>query len=355
MIQKTEFRTAQLAARAAIFSAREFLDSSQFLGVKLGRSCGHSRRSCGTIPHMRPRAPLVRSWPNSSKFQLCPRHPELTRAPSGTNKISTPEEKDKKRTKRRKERIKRKRRPVVIEIDGAASILRFDHGKGKHSGGLARPASMQLALSILEMECHLRTIRSSRHIVFIGCGTSYKATLAARPILEEFSGKYSCYNEVASDLLDRQGPIYRENITVFVRQSGETANTLHTLEYALENGAPCVGITNTIGSAIARNTHCGVHINAGAEIGMASTKAYTSQIVVKAMLASSQARKESIIEGLFELPSKVLEVLKIDQEMKDLAKLLIAEQSLLVFGRGYNYATAFEGALKVKEVAPYAQ
>lgn len=81
--------------------------------------------------------------------------------------------------------------------------------------------------------------------------------------------------EVASDLLDRQGPIYREDTAVFVSQSGETADTLHALEYALENGALCVGITNTVGSAIARNTHCGVHINAGCEIGVASTKVNT--------------------------------------------------------------------------------
>ena len=78
--------------------------------------------------------------------------------------------------------------------------------------------------------------------------------------------------EVASDLLDRQGPIYREDTAVFVSQSGETADTLLALEYALENDALCVGITNTVGSAIARNTHCGVHINAGCEIGVASTK-----------------------------------------------------------------------------------
>lgn len=80
--------------------------------------------------------------------------------------------------------------------------------------------------------------------------------------------------EIASDLLDRQGPIYREDTAVFVSQSGETADTLNALEYALENGALCVGITNTVGSAIARNTHCGVHINAGCEIGVASTKVY---------------------------------------------------------------------------------
>ncbi|PSS09970.1 Glutamine--fructose-6-phosphate aminotransferase [isomerizing] 2 like [Actinidia chinensis var. chinensis] len=294
---------------------------------------------------------------------------------------------------------------VVHLKDGAVSILKFDHGKGKK--GLARPASVQRALSVLEMEVeqinkgkykhymqkeiheqpesltttmrgrlirggsckaktvllgglkdHLKTIRRSRRIVFIGCGTSYNAALAARTILEELSG-IPVTMEIASDLLDRQGPIYREDTTVFVSQSGETADTLNALEYALENGALCVGITNTVGSAIARHTHCGVHINAGAEIGVASTKAYTSQIVVMAMLAlaiggdaiSSQARREAIIDGLFELPSKVREVLKLDQEMRDLAQLLIAEQSLLVFGRGYNYATALEGALKVKEVA----
>ncbi|KAH6814362.1 putative glucosamine-fructose-6-phosphate aminotransferase [Perilla frutescens var. frutescens] len=296
---------------------------------------------------------------------------------------------------------------VVHLKDGGAFIFKFDHAKGEHGGTSTRPASVQRALSVLEMEVeqinkgkyehymqkeiheqpesltttmrgrlirggscksksvllgglkdHLKTIRRSRRIVFIGCGTSYNAALAARPILEELSG-IPVTMEIASDLLDRQGHMYREDTAVFVSQSGETADTLQALEYAQENGALCVGITNTVGSAIARNTHCGVHLNAGCEIGVASTKAYTSQIVAMAMLAlaigadtiSSQERREAIIEGLFDLPGKVKEVLKLDQEMKDLAKLLIAEQSLLVFGRGYNYATALEGALKVKEVA----
>ncbi|KAK6120807.1 hypothetical protein DH2020_045452 [Rehmannia glutinosa] len=265
---------------------------------------------------------------------------------------------------------------VVHLKDGGASIFKFDHAKSEHNGKFTRPASVHRALSVLEMEVeqinkgkyehymqkeiheqpesltttmrgrlirggscksksvllgglkdHLKIIRRSRRIVFIGCGTSYNAALAARPILEELSG-IPVAMEIASDLLDRQGPIYREDTTVFVSQSGETADTLRALEYALENGALCVGITNTVGSAIARNTHCGVHINAGCEIGVASTKAYTSQIVVMAMLAlaigddtiSSQARREAIIDGLFDLPR-------------------------------YNYATALEGALKVKEVA----
>ncbi|KAK1401115.1 Glutamine--fructose-6-phosphate transaminase (isomerizing) [Heracleum sosnowskyi] len=296
---------------------------------------------------------------------------------------------------------------VVHLKNGSVSILKFDDGKGTPNGAISRPAAVQRALSILQMEVeqinkgkyehymqkeiheqpesltttlrgrlihggsskansvllgglkdHLKTIRRSRRMVFIGCGTSYNAALATRPILEELSG-IPVTLEIASDLLDRQGPIYRDDTVAFVSQSGETADTLNALNYALENGALCVGITNTVGSAIARKTHCGVHINAGSEIGVASTKAYTSQIVAMTMLAlaigsdsiSSEARRESIINGLVDLPSKVREALKLDNEMKDLAKLLIAEQSLLVFGRGYNYATALEGALKVKEVA----
>lgn len=283
---------------------------------------------------------------------------------------------------------------VVHLKDGVVSVLKFDYSKEK-------PASVQRALSVLEMEVeqikkgnydhfmqkeiheqphsltttmrgrlkdksvvlgglkdHLKTIRHSRRIIFVGCGTSYNAALAARPFLEVLSG-IPVAMELASDLLDREGPIYREDTAVFVSQSGETADTLLALEYALSNGALCVGITNTVGSTLARKTHCGVHINAGCEIGVASTKAYTSQIVVITMMAlaigsdkiSTQSRRESIINALPDLPDKVREVLKLDNEMKDLAKSLMEMQSLLIFGRGYNYATALEGALKVKEVA----
>lgn len=295
---------------------------------------------------------------------------------------------------------------VVHMKDGMVSIFKFEFDKSRSIGGMLRPASVQRALSTLEMEVeqimkgnfehymqkeiheqpesltttmrgrlirgelkakgvllgglkdHLQTIRRSRRIIFIGCGTSYNAALASRPIVEELSG-VPVTMEIASDLVDRQGPIYREDTAIFVSQSGETADTLQALEYARLNGALCVGITNTVGSAIARGTHCGVHINAGCEIGVASTKAYTSQIAVIIMLAlalgddslSSQLRREAIIDDLFSLPSKVQDVLKLDLDMKELAKLLMEEQSLLVFGRGYNYATALECALKVKEVA----
>lgn len=165
--------------------------------------------------------------------------------------------------------------------------------------------------------------------------------------------------ELASDLMDRRAPLARDDACVFVSQSGETADTLGALRYAKAAGALCVGVTNTVGSAIARDTHCGVHINAGCEIGVASTKAYTSQIVALTMMAlalsddsiARRAARDAVIDDLARLPKAVAKALELDGAMRDLAASLVNENSLLVFGRGYNYATALEAALKVKEVS----
>ncbi|GMH45196.1 hypothetical protein BSKO_13153 [Bryopsis sp. KO-2023] len=205
---------------------------------------------------------------------------------------------------------------------------------------------------------HLKTIRRCRRIMFVACGTSYNACLAARPTVEEMC-EVPVVLELASDLLDRRCPIFRDDTCVFVSQSGETADTLQALEYAKAKGALCVGITNTVGSAISRATHCGVHINAGYEIGVASTKAYTSQILCISMMAlalaedsiSKRERRDYIIDELGQLPGKVRKVLLLDMAMQQLAQNLKNTNSLLFFGRGYNYSTSLEAALKVKEVA----
>jgi len=205
---------------------------------------------------------------------------------------------------------------------------------------------------------HIEHIKRCRRIIFVGCGTSYNACLAARGVMEEMTNLPVCL-ELASDLMDRKGPLFRDDVAIFTSQSGETADTLNALRYAKERGTLCVGITNTVGSAIARETHCGVHINAGAEIGVASTKAYTCQIVVIVLVAlaladdsiQKYARKEQVVRSLKELPDKVREVLKLDDKIRALAGDLKDETSLLLFGRGNNYASALEAALKVKEVA----
>jgi glutamine---fructose-6-phosphate transaminase (isomerizing) len=209
------------------------------------------------------------------------------------------------------------------------------------------------------LSLHLADIRRSTRMIFVACGTSYHSCLAARQILEELA-ELPVSVELASDFLDRETPIFRSDVCVFVSQSGETADTLDALQYVKKHQALTVGIVNVVGSSIARLTDCGVHLNAGAEIGVASTKVYTSQIIVMVIMAlffssdsrSKQVRRRQIFDALVELPAKVETCLKeLDGQMKVLAERLQANTSILLFGRGYQYATCLEGALKIKEVS----
>lgn len=121
------------------------------------------------------------------------------------------------------------------------------------------------------LRAYLPIMRRGRRIVFVACGTSYHSGLATRAIFEELT-EIPVSVELASDFLDRKTPIFRDDVVVFVSQSGETADTILGLRYCLERGALCVGVVNTVGSTLSRETHCGVHINAGPEVGVASTK-----------------------------------------------------------------------------------
>jgi glucosamine--fructose-6-phosphate aminotransferase (isomerizing) len=200
-------------------------------------------------------------------------------------------------------------------------------------------------------------IKRCRRLILIACGTSYHSAVATRQILEELT-ELPVMVELASDFLDRHTPIFRDDVCFFISQSGETADTLMALRYCKQRGALIVGITNTVGSSICRESHCGVHVNAGPEIGVASTKAYTSQFLSLIMFAlvisedriSMQPRRVEIIEGLQRLPDQIKEVLQLDDEVKALANVLYQQKSLLVMGRGFNYATCLEGALKIKEL-----
>ncbi|XP_022651228.1 glutamine--fructose-6-phosphate aminotransferase [isomerizing] 1-like isoform X2 [Varroa destructor] len=204
---------------------------------------------------------------------------------------------------------------------------------------------------------YLPEIKRCRRLLLIGCGTSYHSAVATRQILEELT-ELPVMVELASDFLDRHTPIFRDDVCIFISQSGETADSLIALRYCKNRGALIVGITNTVGSSICRESHCGVHINAGPEIGVASTKAYTSQFISLVMFAlmmcedriSMKPRREAIIEGLKKLPGQIKTVLALDNEVKTLAEHLHHNKSLLVMGRGFNYATCLEGALKIKEL-----
>ncbi|AGO10420.1 AaceriABL036Cp [[Ashbya] aceris (nom. inval.)] len=205
----------------------------------------------------------------------------------------------------------------------------------------------------------LPAIRSARRLTMIACGTSYHSCLATRAIFEELS-EIPVSIELASDFLDRRCPVFRDDVCIFVSQSGETADTMLALNYCIERGALTVGIVNSVGSSISRVTHCGVHINAGPEIGVASTKAYTSQYIALVMLALSLSddrvsrieRRKEIIQGLKEIPSQIKQVLQLEKQIKHLCETELCNQkSLLLLGRGYQFASALEGALKIKEIS----
>ena len=199
---------------------------------------------------------------------------------------------------------------------------------------------------------YLTTIRRCRRLIFIACGTSYHSCMAVRGAFEELT-EIPISVELASDFLDREAPVFRDDTCVFVSQSGETADSLMALRYCLERGALTVGIVNTVGSSISLMTHCGVHINAGPEIGVASTKAYTSQFVCMIMFAlllsedraSKHQRRMEIMDGLSKISNQFKEILKMDQQIKELCLKFKDQKSMLLLGRGSQHATALEGKL----------
>lgn len=209
------------------------------------------------------------------------------------------------------------------------------------------------------LRSYISTIRRCRRIIFIACGTSYHSCMAVRGVFEELA-EIPIAVELASDFLDRQAPVFRDDTCVFVSQSGETADSLMALRYCLERGALTVGIVNVVGSSISLLTHCGVHVNAGPEIGVASTKAYTSQFIAMVMFAlslsedraSKQKRREEIMDGLGNISQQIRTVLDQDQKIKQLCEdKFKGQKSLLLLGRGSQYSTALEGALKIKEIS----
>ncbi|KAJ3284000.1 glutamine--fructose-6-phosphate transaminase (isomerizing) [Borealophlyctis nickersoniae] len=208
------------------------------------------------------------------------------------------------------------------------------------------------------LRSHIANIRRSRRIIFCACGTSFHSCVATRAIFAELT-ELPIALEMASAFLDEQVPVFRDDVCVFVSQSGETKDTLLALQYCKERGALCLGVTNTVGSTISRETHCGVHINAGPEISVASTKAYTSQFIALLMIAlqlsddnaAKLARRKEIIDGLYNLSGNLKKTLALEPQLKKIAEDYLHAQNLILLGRGYQAATCLEGALKIKEVS----
>ena len=209
------------------------------------------------------------------------------------------------------------------------------------------------------IEDNLEKFTNAKRILIIACGTSWHAGLVAEYIIEEFA-RIPVEVEYASEFRYRNPIIYKDDVVIAISQSGETADTLAAIKLAKENGAFVFGVCNVVGSSISRETHAGAYTHAGPEIGVASTKAFTTQITVLAMLALRLAKAKGTMSNsdyqrnLFELelmPEKVEEALSTNDVAKQIAEIYKDAPNCLYLGRGYNFPVALEGALKLKEIS----
>ena len=200
---------------------------------------------------------------------------------------------------------------------------------------------------------------AARRIIVVACGTSFHAGLVGEYLFEQFA-RIPVEVEYASEFRYRDPIINSDDVIIAISQSGETADTLAAIRMAHKQGALVLGICNVVGSSIARETDAGIYTHAGPEIGVASTKAFTSQVVVLAMMAFALGRKRGtldedrfakLIDGLVAVPSLISQVLDSEAHIREVSRAYQLAQNAIYLGRGYLYPVALEGALKLKEIS----
>jgi glucosamine--fructose-6-phosphate aminotransferase (isomerizing) len=202
-------------------------------------------------------------------------------------------------------------------------------------------------------------LRNVERIIILGCGTSWHSGLIGEYMLEDIA-RIPTDVEYASEFRYRRPVVEPNTLTISISQSGETADTLWAMREAKQQGATTLGVVNAVGSTIARETDAGVYLHAGPEIGVASTKAFTSQVIVLALLTVhlgrlrgtlSQTRAREIVLALQQIPEQVSHLLEMDDAIRKLAEEYQHSKNFLYLGRGYNFPAALEGALKLKEIS----
>lgn len=206
---------------------------------------------------------------------------------------------------------------------------------------------------------HIDKFKKAKRILITACGTSWHAGLIGKYLIEEFC-RIPVEVEVASEFRYRNPVINPGDILIPISQSGETADTLAAMDLAREKGAFIYGVCNVVGSSIARGTDSGTYTHAGPEIGVASTKAFTTQVTVLIMMALtigrelktlSEQRYKKIVTELTNINSKIEEIFTLNQEIETMASVFTYARNFMYLGRGYNYPVALEGALKLKEIS----
>ncbi len=200
---------------------------------------------------------------------------------------------------------------------------------------------------------------NAKRIVFVACGTSWHASLVGEYLFEHFI-RIPVEVEYASEFRYRDPIIEKDDIVICISQSGETADTLAALKIAKEKGAFIYGICNVVGSSISRETHSGIYTHAGPEIGVASTKAFTTQITVLILIALKLAKIKKTFDSrqlldyqaeLSKIPEKIEQLIKTSPSIVEIAKNYSDSQNCIYLGRGFNFPVALEGALKLKEIS----
>ncbi|MCH7871964.1 MAG: glutamine--fructose-6-phosphate transaminase (isomerizing), partial [Planctomycetes bacterium] len=203
-----------------------------------------------------------------------------------------------------------------------------------------------------------RELVRAKRIILTGCGTAWHAALVGEYLFEELA-RIPTETEYGSELRYRNPIIDDGTVVVAVSQSGETADTLAAMTEAKQRGAMTLGVVNVVGSTLARETDAGVYLHVGPEIGVASTKAFTGQVTVLALMACyigrrrhlSSAAAAQFISALSQIPEQVRKILEQGAEAEKVAKIYASADNWLYLGRGYNYPVALEGALKLKEIS----
>ncbi|MBN2136266.1 MAG: glutamine--fructose-6-phosphate transaminase (isomerizing) [Sedimentisphaerales bacterium] len=223
-------------------------------------------------------------------------------------------------------------------------------------GGRLDKANNQIKLG--GIASYLRELTRTKRFIMTACGTAFHAGLVGEFIFEQLA-RIPTETEYASEFRYRNPIIEDQTVVIAISQSGETADTLAAVEQAKERGATVLGIVNVVGSSIARATDAGIYLHVGPEIGVASTKAFTAQVTVLAMLAIEMGRRrhissaeaETYIDELAKIPEKIRTILDESDHIKQIAAANVNEENWLFLGRGFNYPVALEGALKLKEIS----
>ena len=200
---------------------------------------------------------------------------------------------------------------------------------------------------------------NAKRIIITACGTSWHSALIGMYAIEEFA-RIPVEVEYSSEFRYRKPVIDKDDVVIAISQSGETADTLAAVELAIQHGAFIFGICNVVGSSIPRNTHSGCYTHVGPEIGVASTKAFTAQVLVLTMLALLIGREKGtlseeyylkLINELSHIPEKISKILEQEKSIAEFSKTFTYASNFIYLGRGYNFPVAMEGALKLKEIS----